>query len=256
MNIVSVIRVSINLGDIPLNAYRVTKDDGTHIDLLPGKSVSNVIGEHDSTLPRSMGVKSLKDLPNKDSSLPPRIKADAGESFTPIAVKDAVIYWGKMAERKNQKAIAILVASAIESIERRIDAVIQAEKQPQESLNIKEEIDALNVSFDGNMKEWEGSRDYSASMHPWFQEHCIFHHYPAAKVHDMITMFVFGQTAEMARQKQIVIEGMDESIGLNHQESKEGQEVIARVKRKFCLLKKGTWREKVERACKEAQKLG
>jgi hypothetical protein len=250
MNIVSVIRVSIKLGEIPLNAYRVTRDDESFVDLLAGKTVSSAIGEHDSTLPRSMGVKSLKDLPHKDKSLPHRIKAESGESFTPISVKDAVIYWGKMAEKKNQLAISILVASAIESIERRIDAVIQADKKPEVAQSIKEEIDDLNFAFDGNMKEWIEKRAYSMSMHPWFQQHCIANHYPAWDVHNAMTVAIFNQTAEQARQKPLVVEGLDARIGLNHQEDPEGQELLARVKRKFCLLKAGTWQEKVSKAVK------
>jgi hypothetical protein len=99
-------------------------------------------------------------------------------------------------------------------------------------------------------EHWSPSRDYSMSMHPWFQQHCIERRYPAAKVHDFMTTLIFGQTAEQARQKPLVIDGMDASIGLNHQESPEGQEIIAKVKRKFCLLKTGTWEEKVARAVK------
>lgn len=116
--------------------------------------------------------------------------------------------------------------------------------------------DAFKVDFTPSDRQayltanWVPSRDYSMSMHPWFQQHCVANHYPAAKVHDFMTMLVFGQTAEMARQKPLVIEGMDASIGLNHQESKEGQEIIAKVKRKFCLLHNGTWQEKVTRAVK------
>ena len=99
-------------------------------------------------------------------------------------------------------------------------------------------------------KHWLPSRETSASMQPWFQQYCIANRYPAWKVHNYMTMLIFGQTAEMARQKPIVIDGMDESIGLNHQESPEGQEILARVKRKFCLLHNGSWEEKVSRAVK------
>jgi hypothetical protein len=63
-----------------------------------------------------------------------------------------------------------------------------------------------------------------------------------------MTVAIFNQTAEQARQKPLVVEGLDASIGLNHQEDPEGQELLARVKRKFCLLKTGTWQEKVNRA--------
>lgn len=249
MTILSVIRVSINLGEIPLNAYRVLLDNDEHLDLMAGRSVTDVIDQHPSSLLRKMGVKSLKDLPHADSALP-LVKADTGETFIPVSIKDACFYWGKMSQSKNEKATAVLVACAIESIERRIDAVIQAEKQPEVAPIIKDKIDALNVAFEGNMKDWVEGRAYSISMHPWFQQHCVANHYPAAKVHDIMTKAIFGQTAEEARLKPLVLDNLDSSIGLNHQEDPERQEILAKVKRKFCLLQNGTWQEKVNRAVK------
>jgi hypothetical protein len=103
MNIVSVIRVSINLGDIPLNAYRVTREDKSFVDLLAGKSVSSAIGEHDSTLPRSMGVKSLKEL-----GIPP-VKCDWGETIIPIPFQRVIDYWFTFAEKGNKKAQYLLL---------------------------------------------------------------------------------------------------------------------------------------------------
>lgn len=114
--------------------------------------------------------------------------------------------------------------------------------------------DAFNKEFTPQQrqnyikKHWLPSRENSASMHPWFQQNCIANGYPAWDVHDAITLAIFGQTAEQARQKPLVIDGLDATIGLNHQESPEGQQLLAKVKRKFCLLKNGTWQEKVVRA--------
>jgi hypothetical protein len=252
MNIVSVQRASIKLGDIPINAYRLTKNDGTFTDVLAGKNITDAVGEHDSTLPRTFSIKALKDLPNKDLSLPHRIKADTGESFTPVSVKDAVFYWGKMAENKNQKALALLVASAIESIERRIEAELLKKKAPELTDLVSVTTDKLNQGFTDNKNAWHDKRDDAKIAHPWFQEACKRHKYPADQVHDLMTLGLFGDTAEMARKKPLVDDSLDPEIGLNHQEDAAKMALLARAKRLFAGYRKGTWQEKVRRAVKEA----
>lgn len=74
------------------------------IDVLAGRSVTGAIDQHASSLLRSMGVKSLKDLPNLDLTLTQTgdLKADTGGSFVPISIKDAAVYWGNELKQSEQ----------------------------------------------------------------------------------------------------------------------------------------------------------
>lgn len=101
---------------------------------------------------------------------------------------------------------------------------------------------------------WHDNRDDARYSHPWFQEACKRRKYPADKVHDLMTVLLFGDTAEMARKKPLVDESLDPTIGLNHQEDKERMALLARAKRLFAGYRKGTWQEKVKRAVAEAIK--
>lgn len=83
------------------------------------------------TLTRGGMSKSLKDLPGADSSLS-QIKAETGESFIPVAIEDAAVYWGHCSQKGNALASAILVACAIESIERRADKAFGKTRSEEE----------------------------------------------------------------------------------------------------------------------------
>ncbi len=121
------VRAEIKLGEIPLRVYMLA--NGTY--KLAGRNVTDAIGMRMGSLTEKMGVKTLKALPHMDKSLT-GIKAETGESFIPIALEDAATYWGIMARDGNEKALAILVASTTESIERRADAVFNVQRQEEE----------------------------------------------------------------------------------------------------------------------------
>jgi hypothetical protein len=118
-NIAKAVRVGISLGAIPLNVYQMPSG----VYKLAGRNVTDAIEKHDSSLREIMGVKSLKALPHADQALL-EVRADSGEKFIPVAIEDAVSYWAIMAQKGNQKAVAILAACAIEAIERRADKAL------------------------------------------------------------------------------------------------------------------------------------
>lgn len=124
-------RAEIMLGDILLRVYQLP--DGRY--KLAGRNVTDAVEKHPSSLSELMGVKSLKSLPGADLSLN-EIRATTGERFIPIAIEDAVTYWGKVAAQGNPLALGILVASAIEAIERRADKVFGI-TQSEEERNVK-----------------------------------------------------------------------------------------------------------------------
>lgn len=130
-------RVQFSIGDIQMNGYLLP--DGRK--KLAGRNVTDAVGEEHKSLGRNWGVKSLKALPHADLSLP-QIKADSGETFIPVAIEDAVIYWQAMAERGNKKASALMIALATESVERRIDRALGI--HVEESERDRQLLDRLN----------------------------------------------------------------------------------------------------------------
>lgn len=130
------IRIEIKLGDIPLNVYEMP--NGSY--KLAGRNVTDAIGMRAGSLSEKMGVKTLKALPHAGFDCP-TIKANTGESFIPVAIEDAVAYWGIMARSGNDKAYAVLVACAIEAIERRADharGIQVKEEERNERLKLRE----------------------------------------------------------------------------------------------------------------------
>lgn len=91
---IKAVRASIKLGSIPIDVYLMP--DGSY--RLAGRNVTDAVNEENKSLTRFYKVKSLKDLPCVDLNLI-QIKAETGESFIPIAIQDAAVYWG-IAHRK------------------------------------------------------------------------------------------------------------------------------------------------------------
>lgn len=129
-------RAIVSIGDeIQINAYLLPN----LIIKLAGRNVTDAIGMRAGSLSEIMGVKSLKALPHADLSLT-SIKADTGESFVPVSIEDAVNYWVVMASKGNQKAIALIGALAIESLERRVDrafGIKRSEEERDERLKLR-----------------------------------------------------------------------------------------------------------------------
>jgi hypothetical protein len=121
--------------------------------------------------------------------------------------------------------------------------------------------DAFNQNFGEKerqefLKLWQEVREMARVSHSAFQNSCKRYGYNASAVHDAMTVLIFGDTAEQARAKALVEDTLDPEIGLNHQEDILKMRLLYQTKLKFSNLLKGTWQEKVERACREAQKVG
>jgi P63C domain len=115
---IKAVRGTVLLGDVSIGVYMLP--NGSY--KLAGRNVTDAIGEPNNSLIRNLGVQSLKDLPNADLSLI-QVKANTGETFIAVSPLDAVSYWGKMALQGHKTAVAILMACAVESIERRADSI-------------------------------------------------------------------------------------------------------------------------------------
>lgn len=122
--------------------------------------------------------------------------------------------------------------------------------------------DAFNIKMDKDdraalMEAWYPVREKSIFAHAGFCEAIKRRRYQGNRVHDYMTLIIFGDTAQAARLKAIVSEELDASIGLNHQEDVVKLDQLATAKLKFATLKrKGeSWESQVERACAMAIKL-
>jgi hypothetical protein len=135
-------RVVIELGSIPLNVYQLP--DGSY--RLSGRNVTDAVKEDNNTLSRFYGVKSLNDLPNADLERYRVNTGKEGSPFSPVAIQDAAVYWGNCSQKGNALAAAILVACAIESIERRADKAFGKTRSEEEyNARMKARIEGMAV---------------------------------------------------------------------------------------------------------------
>lgn len=123
-------RATIQIGDITMNVYMMPNGDYR----LHGRGVMEVIGvTSKQSLPRFYGVQSLKALPGADLSLPHgTIRSSTGEDFIPVALEDAINYWMEVGKKGNDKALRLVAALAVESLERRADKVFGRERSEEE----------------------------------------------------------------------------------------------------------------------------
>jgi hypothetical protein len=155
-------RAQITLGDILINVYLMP--DGTY--KLAGKNVTDAIGVQHKSLVESMGVRSLKALPNADLSLGDKsgsVKSETGESFIPVSLEDAITYWVKMAEKSNAHAIAILAACAIEALERRADSAfgkLRTEDERNQRLLLRKQRILARREWTDVVKDFQVAKGY------------------------------------------------------------------------------------------------
>jgi hypothetical protein len=96
-------RVTIQLGEIPLNVYQLP--DGSY--RLSGRNITEAVGQHANTLQRILDIASLEVLPDAE-----RISAGkSGAPFWAVPPRFAVKYWARIAFTKsNTKAYSLLSA--------------------------------------------------------------------------------------------------------------------------------------------------
>jgi hypothetical protein len=154
-NTIKAVRAEIRLGDIPLNVYMLP--DGRY--KLSGRNVTDAIDEASNSVLRIMRVKSLKDLPHAGLERYKLTAGKEGSPFDPLSIEDAATYWGEMSQRGNKKATAILVACAIEAIERRADAVFKIQRTEEErNERLKERIQGklIRRTFTDAIQDYQG----------------------------------------------------------------------------------------------------
>lgn len=153
--------------------------------------------------------------------------------FRVIPIKVVVDFAWFHLDKGNKQARDLVYIFSQESLEIRCHSVFSGV-----SSNVEETIK--------NDNHWLSSREMNQSVHGAFQQYCMSNHIPAAHAHNRMTKHVFNQTARMAIESNQLI-GTDPSIGLDYQDSIEGQLLMAKMKVKFMSYKKGTWQERIDR---------
>ena len=167
-----------------------------------------------------------------------RVEADGRDAYVvDLIPADQLVTFLKLAKKYGSRAADSLIDDL---------AGLSVQQIFVDAFNVKMEVIERQDYAEKNFT-WYDKRDDAKIAHPWFQEACKRHNYPADRVHDLMTLGLFGDTAEMARKKPLVDEALDPIIGLNHQECSVKMALLARAKRLFAGYRKGTWQERKEK---------
>lgn len=214
-------RATISIGETQLNAYMLP--DGSY--RLAGRNVTDVVEKHHSSLREIMGVKTLKALPHADLSLD-EIRADTGETFVPVAIEDAVAYWAIVASKGNPKALALVVALATESLERRADrafGIQRTEQERDERLKLRIKRIETFRGWTDCIKEWQESRGIYGTVQGKKQY---------ADLVRLVNLRLFGQPHfncdrdTMTNKQQVQIEAFEMLLQNRYKPSRDLVEVI------------------------------
>lgn len=126
MTTVKYLRALINLGEEPLEVFQ--EPTGNYV--LSQAQVFSASDFDPKNLPRFLRSRGLDSLPCMQLNLP-RFSI-AGGKVKPLTIEQASVIWAELASMGNQKAKALLIACAAESIERRADAAFGVQRSEEE----------------------------------------------------------------------------------------------------------------------------
>lgn len=233
--IMTVSRAIIKLGDIELAVFRLANGEYR----LSEDGCEKAIDAADRSVRDFLNSKAPEALPFKGLA-EGKIKVEGEKTrIKPVTLEFAAVFWGRQARNDNQKAIALLVACAIENLQRRADKAFGVVKSDEE----------YNEDFAKFMEKWQIERQRLRDVHSGMQQAAMRRHHPAAQVHDYMTKLICGDTAKEARMKELVDPNADPTIGLNYREEIEDMKKLTKAKVAYAYMKKeAPWQEQVERA--------
>lgn len=159
-----------------------------------------------------------------------------------VPIDVALMFWGEQAANGNSKALALVLACAKETLERRFDRMFNVTKSEQQ-------YEQQTTDW---LEKWQQTRQYLSEMHNNFCRACHDYGFPSAKTHDKLTLAVCGMKASELRKIELVYG--DREVGLNHIEDPLTLKRVARVKCHFSRYHKGTVEERIARAIKDLRK--
>jgi hypothetical protein len=159
-----------------------------------------------------------------------------------VPIDVALMFWGEQADNGNSKALAIILACAKETLERRFDRVFNVSKSEQQ-------YEQQTANW---LEKWLPVRQYLAEQHAGFCRACHDYGFPPAKTHDRLAIAACGMPAKELKKLEKVCG--DKNIGLNHIEDIGILKRFARVKYFFSSFKKGDIENRIARALEKVRK--
>lgn len=237
-------RTTITIAGVEMDGFKLPNGQKG----LSQAQMAEVINAHPESGSRFLKSETAKALPHKsfpvshldfadesrNDNLPKRVKI--------IPPELVAAFWAYQAERGNKKALALVIALAQETLDRRLDAAFGDVRSEQEREAATREV----------RLSWEHERQFCSDTHEFFQSSCYRYGFRPSTAHDAITKAVTGMTANEHRKKLPLVAG-EADIGLNHIDSPATQQLIAKIKLAFSRQRKGSMMERIERAIKEVR---
>lgn len=203
-------------------------------------SIAELIGKDESSARKFFKSKAFKAIQGEDFQ-PVQFQLE-NISYKLIPCNTALEYLMNWCSKGNGQAAQVIMSLAKESLELRaakafgqltVEKVVENQEKTNEYLATK-------------------SRREAKDEHCAFQRSCWQLGFVPSTVHDYLTKLVFGYSAKEARELPEVnyedsIWG-DSEIGINHHEEPLLMELYRSIKRRFISYRKGTYKDRVDRA--------
>lgn len=203
-------------------------------------SIAGLIGKNESSARTFLGSKAFKAI--QGETFQPAIFQLENVTYKLIPCEVALTFLMNWCVKGNGLAIQVVTSLAKESLELRaakafgqltVEKVVETQEKTNEYLATK-------------------SRREAKDEHCAFQRSCWQLGFVPSTVHDYLTKLIFGYSAKEARELPEVnyedsIWG-DSEIGINHHEEPLLMELYRSIKRRFISYRKGTYKDRVDRA--------
>lgn len=243
MTIVTVQRAVIKVGNLELDVFRLPDKSYR----LSESGCENAIKTSERSFRNWLRSKSVYALPHKGFNPGDhKLKVlDEPMLINGVPFKIATSFWAQKAENSNKFAIALLAGFTVEGLNRRADIAFEVAKSEGQ----------YNEELADFLERWYPVRDDLREAHTPFMSACRERKHHGWKVHDAMTLLIWGETAAVARMKKIIAEDLDPTIGLNHQEDIGKMRILTAAKWIYARFtrKSESWEDQVQRAVSTAQ---
>ena len=203
-------------------------------------SIAGLIAKPDNSALRFLSSKAFKAIQGEDFQ--PYIFTEGNKTYKLIPCNVALEYLMNWCSKGNGQAVQVIMSLAKESLELRaakafgqltVEKVVETQEKTNEYLATK-------------------SRREAKDEHCAFQRSCWQLGFIPSTVHDYLTKLVFGYSAKEARElpevsyEDSIWENLE--IGINHHEEPLLMELYRSIKRRFISYRKGTYKDRVDRA--------
>lgn len=229
------VKSQVAIGSLTADVF-VCQESGHYFYSLT--SVAALIGKSESSARSFLTSKAFKALHGGDFQ--PAVFTAENLKYILLPCDVAFAYLINWVAKGSQEALIIVKALGSESLE------IRAAKAFQELTPTK--VDTIQWKTNQRIMSIHELNEYRKGIgKAWLDK------FAGGKIHDRLTMLVFGQTASEAILANPLVDGRP-TVGLNHQEDPELMEILIACKVESLRYKKGTHEEMVDRAYETVMK--